>query len=790
MLQQSLSLEQRRALALASARRRQAESAPAITPQNDTRARTQGMIPTDDPGSNGFVTQAQFDDERTQSREAGDLRRTRAARVRSDFGDLIRDPGGYVASRALGTVERSLRQPMSDLNPARAFAEAAPAGQLYTQGATLGYGDELMGGAAALGSAVSGGDAGQSYRSNTDGARAEMRANREAAPVTAMAAEGLGGLAMMPVMPGASFAAGAETRLGMAGRGAVVGGAYGTAVGSGEAEGGLANRAIGAAIGAPLGATLGAAAPIVIEGVVRGGRGALRLLSRAINSRSQGRELTGSQLTRWNTLLDEAESAGWTEQQILERYNELRATGLSAEETTGELLGPAALERMRGGVATGNRDALQGRDAVNRRQAQQPARVRSSLRDNLGSDGGDFTTTRDSLARPTPRETALYGEFENQPGVARAADIVRGPDGSPVRVYHGTASGFDEFSDAARGGVTRANSARLESFFQNRRFARIAQRAAEDIAPDGAPIDVQNGEITPELFDAIKKRIDRMVNDATSGATRDTTRARPLEQLQERFVAFADEVFPNYAPARAEAQVRLSQREALQMGRDIFNARNTRTPEDVAAGVERMTPEQLQRFRQGVARGVSDRMNMSPTQAIEVNGNVVSASSADATNPISRFFNRSDHIEALRAAFGDEANFERFVRRMMIERDRAANFPRISPRTAGSPTDANQAARAVSNGAQAVADVAEVASNPWGAGLRKIINLVGGRKPNPETERQIQRIIWSTVDEQRPALLAALRERGIITAGNANALLAARQASTPAVNALLQSTQN
>jgi hypothetical protein len=857
-------------------------------------------------------------------RQPVDERQQRINNVRGDLTDFSRDPVGYAGSRMLGTVAHFMRQPVGDLNPARAFAEAAPAGQLAIQGATFGYGDEMMGGAAALGAAATGGNAGDAYRQTTDAARSEMSANREAAPVASMMAEGLGGIALTPYLPGGGFVANGTSRVGTAGRAALVGGGYGAVVGAGEAEGGLGNRAVGAAIGAPVGAFLGAATPTAIETVVRGGRGALRVLSRAVNSRNQGRELTGSQARTWNTLLDEAESAGWTEQRILERFDELRTSGLSSEEAMGELLGPNALERMRGGVATGNPDAIQGRDRINRRQAQQPARVRESLQENLGSDGSDFTTTRDSLARPTPRETALYGEFQNQPGVRRVtvesgADVYHGtPDSrnirdegfsTPLERQRGTAdrSGPYFFTDNRRvaasyaddsrafdyqnatpevldarvnlqrplrvdagGGDFRGieardvmlalpddlrgtwttyarqvgddgrvrtddlvkfarengfdglevrnvrdtytgdgptstvyaafsndqvslvgpHSDRLGQFFQNRRFARIARQAAEDIAPDGAPIDVQNGEVTPELFDAIKKRIDRMVNDATSGATRDTTRARPLEQLQERFVAFADEVFPNYAPARAEAQVRLSQREALQMGRDIFNARNTRTPEDVAANVERMTPEQLNRFRQGVARGVSDRMNMSPTQAIEANGNVIEATSSDSTNPISRFFKRSDHIEALRSAFGDEANFERFVRRMMIERDRAANFPRISPRTAGSPTDANQAARAVSDGVGAVADVADIATGGWTSGLRRILNMVAGSKPNPEAEREIQRVIWSTVENERPALLAALRERGLISAASQNALMASRQGSAPAVNALLQSTQN
>jgi hypothetical protein len=850
------------------------------TPQQQApRDRSQGMIPTDDPGNaDGFVTQAQFDDERTRLTPIGEDRQRRVQRLRSDAGDLIQNPLGYAASRMAGTVERTMQQPVSDINPARAFAEAAPAGQLLEQGATLGYGDELMGGAAAAGAAVSGGNPGDAYRRNTDGARAELHANRDAAPATSMALEGAGGLAMMPVMPGGSFVARGTTRAGVAGRGAVLGSGYGAVVGSGEAEGGLANRAIGGVIGATVGAVTGAGAPLVIEGSVRAGRGALRVLARAFNSRTQGREFTRSQQRIWDTLLDEAEKGGVTEQVILTRYEELRAAGLSSEETTGEMLGSNAVERMRGGVGTGNSSAIQGRNDVNARQARTPARVRQSLQDGLGSDGSDFTPTRDSLRNPTPRETELYGEFQNQPGVRRDAPPVSALPPSRMtraqleqmnvddldRMAFGYVSGDElrvapddlrirwpgdlenpanlhrtrgdawvdsvDLTDpvdvsvrtdgnlyledghhryyAARqrgeqlnarvdiegkpiGRILAAQDAeRLNGFFQNRRFAGIARRAAQDINPSGAPIDVQNGEITPELFDAIKKRIDRMVNDATSGPVRDTTRARPLEQLQREFVDFADEVFPNYAPARAEAQVRLSQRQALDMGRDIFSARNTRTPEDVVTAVERMTPEQLQRFRQGVARGVSDQLDNARVQAIEVNNSNITADAVDAPNAIMALF-KGKNVNVLRAAFGDEVAFERFVRRMMIERDRSAVFPRISPQTAGSPTSANQIAANVSQGTQAVADGVEVASGNWlGVALRRIQGFAKAGAPNPEMEREIQRILWSTADEQRPALLAALRARGLISQENAVALESARQASAPATNAFLQSTQN
>ena len=274
---------------------------------------------------------------------AGQERDRRGSRLRADLTDFARDPIGYAGSRMVGTAARTMQQPVNDVNPARAFAEAAPAGQLAVQGTTFGYGDELMGGAAALGAAASGGDAGNAYRQNRDVAQSEMSENRRAAPGAAMLAEGLGGLAIAPILPGAGFVAQGSTRVGTTARAGLLGGGYGAVVGSGEAEGGLRNRAIGAAIGAPIGAVLGAGSPLVIEGVVKLGATALRTLSTAFGTRAAGGRLTGAEARVWNTLLDDAESAGMTEQQILSRFDELRAAGLSHDETMGEILGPLSL---------------------------------------------------------------------------------------------------------------------------------------------------------------------------------------------------------------------------------------------------------------------------------------------------------------------------------------------------------------------------------------------------------------------------------------------------------------
>lgn len=367
----------------------------------------------------------------------------------------------------------------------------------------------------------------------------------------------------------------------------------------------------------------------------------------------------------------------------------------------------------------------------------------------------------------------------------------RGPEIEPAPEARGGSAWTERGGSTGRpGSLVRGNptSRNLDRFLENPRFRRIASQAAQDIFDEtGERVSLED-EFSPALIDAIKRRMDRMIDDASGGAAPNTAASRPLRQLRDRWVQFADEAYPNYAPARAEAQVRLSAREALEEGRQIFRTSNVRNPEELARLVEGMTEKQRQAFRVGVARGVVDQMNAAPRNAIEVGGEVVTTS-RDASNPISRFWNRADRQEALRAAFGDEAAFRRFVQRMAIEGERADTFRLVSTRTQGSPTQGNQAAAAAASGLDVASDAAEaVGGNPIGVALRRANQLLRGQQGNwsPEVESELQKILWSTVPEQRARLLRVLQSRNLISADQARAISAARNASVPVTNAIIQ----
>lgn len=736
---------------------------------------------------------------------------------------------------------------------------------------------------------------GQAYVDQSQAAQAELDRQRAEAPVSTMALEGVTG-ALNPLnVLGAGYISRGSGLLGGALRSAAVGAPVGATVGFFEDRGGLVDRLDGAAIGAATGAILGGGAPLIVNGTSRLGMATVRFGARAYRNLRGNRPLSGEQAGAWSMILREAQEAGLSEQDIMRRLDDLERAGLDDEQAMFELLGGNAVERARGGVATGNPDALQGRARINARQTRQPQRVQQRLREGLGSDGSEFESARTALDSPTPRETELYNQFREQPGVPRRVgpldDIAEAAqNGAPASlediVQSIQARGVDLSVTPAPGNILRVNKivvpenargqgigsgamqqlidyadqnnmtvaltpsgdfggdvARLRQFYgdlgfvpnrgRNRVFETqeafireprptsqprsqaqpIAPRsqspnaqgvqALEDLfqvplfreavesaqgsarARDGVNV-VVDGQVSPDALQRVYSQLGRMARSARQSG--DNVREGDLLGLQSRLRDFIDTQYPNgiHEAARTEAAQRFASQEAMDLGRDIFRLENARNPEALARRVQAMSPEELQRFRIGVARGVVDQMNTAPRSTVPVNGQVIASEARDASNPISRFWNRADRQEALRAAFANEAEFERFVRAMAIESDRAAIFPRISPRTQGSSSFANVRAAAISDGVQ---DLADTASGNWLSPVLRRFQR-SAEQGNPMQEMEIQRILWDTVPNRRAELISQLEIRGLISRQQGQSLRASLLLAAPTTTGAINATQN
>lgn len=171
------------------------------------------------------------------------------------------------------------------------------------QGATLGFGDEIVAG---LSAATSGKTYDQSLKILRD-----LHDNAKfARPVTTAASEIAGGaatsLAAAPATVGTATTLAGKAAMG-AGMGAVEGGAYGFGTG----EGGFANRASDGAYGAAFGGLAGGLAPVAIAGAGMAGRAISNPIASALNIPSDVRASRAFQtyLERSGMTADEVQAA-------------------------------------------------------------------------------------------------------------------------------------------------------------------------------------------------------------------------------------------------------------------------------------------------------------------------------------------------------------------------------------------------------------------------------------------------------------------------------------------------
>lgn len=315
-----------------------------------------------------------------------------------------------IAAAKAGTLvmspERGAQQAEIDLIGEQQIRDPGLMGALLagaTQGATLGFGDEFLGGLAAnaglVGDALTGDwsgmidRAGSRYEGMRDDVRGMYSDAQFSRPWTTTGAEVAGG--MVPALTGIG-AAGSGASLGrQAAYGAATGLATGGAYGFGSAEGGFGERAENAAIMGGIGLLAGGAAPYAIEGVKRGANALWKPIASALNVPSDVRagRVIETLMKRSGMSADDVDNA----------IAAARAEG-QPDFMVVDALGPSG-QRGLSGIA---RQPGPGReytyDFLTRRQEGQGNRVAAVLADAL--DAQDTAAAREAAMKATRGATA------------------------------------------------------------------------------------------------------------------------------------------------------------------------------------------------------------------------------------------------------------------------------------------------------------------------------------------------------------------------------------------------
>lgn len=375
--------------------------------------------------------------------------------------------------------------------------------------------------------------------------------------------------------------------------------------------------------------------------------------------------------------------------------------------------------------------------ALGARRAAAPERMLSATQRALGDDGAGFHTsmrgldeTRKAQAGPLYEEAAAtpvyLRDFEEKLAPLLNTDIGRKAYASAQRLAQvdealtGTPSGWTNAVIDEDGAIRygQAPSAKTLDY--------IARGWDEALSPYRNPFGKLEG-----LSDE----------------------GRAMVRMRGEFVKRLGDLVPANAAARAAYAGPSQQMGALRRGRDIVTGRED--PEVIAEGMGRMSADQLDAQRLGIARGLSDQFR---------SGNPQAAFRRLDADPV--------YQDRLRAGFGDDATFDAFLPAAKAEAEMQRSYNRVlaGSRTTPLAQDVEAANRAAGGGGAAQALGEAVARRAGGetwtrqAVVAAIRNWERVRQPglnNPEVSRLLGEALFQSGDPQ--ALLRAMVQQQLIT---------------------------
>lgn len=585
----------------------------------------------------------------------------------------------------------------------------AGADELLQQGATLNLGDEASGVGGALYNMASAPfvegrdfDPIGAYQTTRDAQRLRLEGARERTGALGTAAEVLGGFASArPTLgpiglgPGGRTvwegAPNAPTLGGRMAQGARVGAPIGALAGFGSGEG-PQDSILQGALGGFGGASLGAGLPLL-------GAGATALAGGVRTMAGRNPNLARSTIAR--AIADD----GNTPAAVGAQMADAQSNGVpymladSGDNVRGLL---AASARAPGSGRT------LARDALDERQGGLGDRVASAIERDLGPASNPHEVADQLMQAARTQAAPLYEAAYARPGADTFAQRIGGLINRPA--------------------VQRALG----------RARAIAQEEGRD--PNTLGFEVNSaGETavsrTPswQTFDYLKRGMDDVLQaqprDPATGALILDEGTRAIQGTLRSFLGQIDRANPEYAAARAAWAGPVQSREAMDLGRRALNM----TADDFAARTRQMSPNELEFFRLGVRRAMTESI----------------ANAGDTANVVHRLVGTGRKRALIQRLFGGRQEFDRFISTLQQEQ---AGFQTYRTARLGSPTAPNLQDDAALSSAvtTGLADMATTGL-PITTAVRQAVRFGTGR-----AARHAQEQISSILSESDPARLREL----------------------------------
>lgn len=308
---------------------------------------------------------------------------------------------------------------------------------------------------------------------------------------------------------------------------------------------------------------------------------------------------------------------------------------------------------------------------------------------------------------------------------------------------------------------------------------QAAVKMQNDMASLGLPPPAETGNLNLRTLDYVKRSLDDMIGASKQAGEKDN--ARILTGLKQTFVRELDkaDVTPDklYSKARSAYSGPSQSIDAVDFGRDALT--KATTAEENAATFKALSPNDKEFARIGLAQALRNQID----------------STRIGSNAAERIVGNRSLMNKMRPFFDTQADFDKFIKSATAE----DTMFRTAREIAGGSQTAERVAEDLSHDAKAYSSAAragmDFAEGRLIGGVTHLARAVGDfvKRPNPELADEIAQILTSPLNRPGGHGMAVLQEFAAQSPATRNYLAkasqrAAPQSVVPSVNALVPMT--
>lgn len=270
----------------------------------------------------------------------------------------------------------------------------------------------------------------------------------------------------------------------------------------------------------------------------------------------------------------------------------------------------------------------------------------------------------------------------------------------------------------------------LDSFFDDDNFRNAANAAVKSArSREGVSFSLDDDFMSPQVVDRIKRSLDEKIRTAVRQG--DQTEIGDLSALRNRFVNQVDEFYGDtYKAARSEFAGPARRRELIERGTKALKDDG----DDLSAEIAHLTGDELQAVKIGIAKAIQKEA-----------GKAKSGKFGKPGDAAARLLDTPNKEKTVRAAFGDDASFERFLGMAETQSRQLKNFDRANPATGLERPLTEAAGDMKSLATSAAIDVAGGGGVSTSANLMKRFgDMVTKSKVDPNVEREVAELLLAS----------------------------------------------